>query len=434
MSQPSAIAAVTETLRALIAAEGVVSNVTALPPDQAGSPGDRRVNLFLYHLGISSALRNQEFPWQGRSGGDSQQNPPPFTLPLQLHYLLTVHADDEVAAHEVLGPAMRVLHDHAQLTGQEIRDAAQAAGLNSDLHLQSEKVKVTPLNMSTDEMMKIWTAFQSPYRLSVGYEVSVVLIESARPSVSPLPVLRRGAEDRGPVAIAGNSVPVITALLRSDGSSPFTTGFAGTDLIIEGVNLGESPRIRLRLASDVAAAGATILTTAKRIAPGAPGGSSTAERLRLPLTAADLPAAGPLVLCLEVPDAVQPTEDVGSPPVAQPRWWHSNEVGLSIAPRITSAPGPAVPGPNPGEVVVTLNIEPGVRATQRAVLLLNGTEHPVTTIDATTPGAPEFTIAAPAAGTYAVRLRLDGVDMPELIKDPAKSFFEFAPGKEVVIP
>src|SRR6478752_3869970 len=151
MSQPSAIAAVTETLRALLATEGLVSNVTALPPDQAVNPGDRRVNLFLYHLGINQALRNQEFPWQGRGGGDSQTNPPPFTLPLQLHYLLTVYAEDEVAAHEALGSAMRVLHDHAQLTEKEIRDAAQNAGLDSNLHLQAEKVKITPLNMGTDE-------------------------------------------------------------------------------------------------------------------------------------------------------------------------------------------------------------------------------------------------------------------------------------------
>lgn len=430
MSQPSAIAAVTETLRALIAAEGILSNVTALAPDQAGSPGDRRVNLFLYHLGISPALRNQEFLWQSRGGGDSQAHPPPFTLPLQLHYLLTVHADDEVSAHEVLGPAMRVLHDHAQLTEQEIRGAAAAAGLNSDLHLQPEKVKVTPLNMSTDEMMKIWTAFQSPYRLSVGYEVSVVLIESARPSISPLPVLRRGAEDHGPVALAGSSAPVITALLRSDGSSPFTTGFAGSDVIIEGINLGATPRVRLRLASDVAAANATILT-ATRIAADQPGSSTGIERCRLALTAADLPAAGPLALCLEVPDAVQPTEDVGSPPVTQPRWWHSNEVGLSIAPRIT---GPVADvTPLAGEAVIILTIEPGARATQRAVLLLDGLEHPVTLINAATATATEFTIAAPAAATYAVRLRLDGVDLPELVKDPAKSFFEFAPGQEVTI-
>lgn len=420
MSQPSAIAAVTETLRALIAAEGLVANVTALPPDQAASPGDRRVNLFLYHIGINTALRNQEFPWQSRGGGDSQAHPLAFTLPVQLHYLLSVHADDEVAAHEVLGPAMRVLHDHAQLTEDEIRNAAAAAGLNADLHLQPEKVKVTPLNMSTDEMMKIWTAFQSAYRLSVAYEVSVAIIESARPTFTPLPVLRRGSEDRGPVALAGRGAPVITALYRGDGTSPFTTGFAGDDVIIEGVGFGDAPGVRLRLASDIEAAHATVLTTAVRL---------SADRLRLTLTAADLPAAGPLALSIEVPDAVQATEPDGTP-----RFWHSNEAGLSIAPRITAAPAPAVPGPGAGEVVITLAIEPGALETQRVVLLLNGTEHPVSLINSTVPNAPEFTITAPAPGTYNVRLRLDGVDMPELMKDPAKTFFEFAPGKEVVIP
>src|SRR5688572_16588798 len=98
MSHPSAIAAVTETLRSLIAAEGIVPDVTAMPPDLAASPGNRRVNLFLYHIGLNGALRNQEFPWQGRGGGDTQAHPAPFLLPLRLHYLLTAFADDDIAA------------------------------------------------------------------------------------------------------------------------------------------------------------------------------------------------------------------------------------------------------------------------------------------------------------------------------------------------
>jgi len=191
MSHPSAIAAVTETLRSLIASEGLVPDVTALPPDQAASGTNRRVNLFLYHIGINAALRNQEFPWQGRGGGDTQAHPPPFLLPLQLHYLLTSFADNEVESHEALGHAMRVLHDHAQLTAEEIENAvtnAQVPLPESNIHLQPEKVKVSLIAMNTDEMTKIWTAFQSAYRLSIAYEVSVVLIDSTRPSFTPRPV------------------------------------------------------------------------------------------------------------------------------------------------------------------------------------------------------------------------------------------------------
>src|SRR6185436_15992607 len=139
MSQPSAIAAVTETLRSLIAAEGIVADVTAMPPDLALNPGNRRVNLYLYHIGINAALRNQEFPWQGSGGGGTQANPPPFLLPLQLHYLLTAFADDDIQSHEALGHAMRVLHDHAQLTPAEIEAAVQNSQIplpDSDIHLQ----------------------------------------------------------------------------------------------------------------------------------------------------------------------------------------------------------------------------------------------------------------------------------------------------------
>lgn len=429
MSQASAIAAVTETLRALLGREGEVPDVTSLPPDQAEAAGGRRVNLFLYHLGIDTALRNQEFPWQGRSGGNSQKHPPPFVLPLQLHYLLTVYDQDEVAAHGALGSAMLVLHDHAQLTKQEIRLAADSAGLDSDLHLQPENVKVTPLNMSADEMMKIWTAFQKSYRLSVAYEVSVVLIESQRPSFSALPVLRRGADDRGPVAIPGNIEPVITALLRANGSSPFTTGFAGDVLIIEGVNLGTAPRVRLRRVSDHNAAN-TSQITATRLSSDAPGGSATAERCQLPLVAAGLPAAGPLALSIEVSFTVEVPDDV-NPGKTKPetRTWRSNEVVLCIAPRILNV----LPIADADPITVTLQIEPGAAPDQRAVLLLDGREHPAQ-LDTTNPDRPELTFVKPNPGTYRARLRLDGVDLPEITTDATTGHLKFVDDKTVDIP
>lgn len=414
MSNPAAIAAVTETLRSLIAAGGVVGGVTALPPDRAAEPGMRTVNVYLYHIGIDAGLRNQEFPWQGRGGGDSQISPPALAMPLLLHYMITAFADDDVKAQEALGPAMRVLHDHAVLTEAEIRNAAETAGLDSDLHLQRESVKVTMQSLGIDEITKIWTAFQSPFRLSVTYEVSVVLIESARTSSSPLPVLRRGLDDRGVSALAGGGLPIITALTRSDRKLAFNTGFAGDTVRVEGQGFSPDAKVLLRRILAIGELG-------KLLTPD----SVSAGNLTVTLDPVAISAAGPFALCVVVPDPANPPSD-GS----LDGWWRSNEIGIGIAAKIT--PPLSVESPSDGLVKITAKVIPDVLPGQHVALLINGRETPATVVT-DTHGAPEFTLDSLAPGTYGVRLRVDGVDLPGIVKD-SDGLYVFASGEEVVIP
>ena len=72
----------------------------------------------------------------------------------------------------------------------------------SDLAEQVELIKITPQPMSTEEASKLWTAFQTNYRPSAAYHVSVVLIEGAA-TRSPLPVLTRGKPDPVPSRESG---------------------------------------------------------------------------------------------------------------------------------------------------------------------------------------------------------------------------------------
>ncbi len=51
-------------------------------------------------------------------------------------------------------------------------------------------MRITLQPLSVEEISKLWTAFQTQFRTSVSYQVSVVLIESQRPAKTPLPVLR----------------------------------------------------------------------------------------------------------------------------------------------------------------------------------------------------------------------------------------------------
>ncbi len=201
-----AIAAVTATLRSLLfenmQSQAGVTNVTTLPPDKANQ-GDtgRRLNLFLYHVDFNAAWRNQPIP--GRTKPGEIGHPP---LALSLHYLLTAYGDaeQEETDHVLLGTAMRVLHDHPVLTAKLIRNAIgdpRSPLAQSRLEKQFEPVRVTPEVLSIDEVSKLWTTFQSQYRVSASYLASVVLLESTKPTRTPLPVLKRGEDDSG-VAVA----------------------------------------------------------------------------------------------------------------------------------------------------------------------------------------------------------------------------------------
>ncbi len=212
MSNELAIAACTSTLRHVLQDwfnnSGMTAEVTTLPLDRASQDNPtNRVNLFLYHMLPNAAWRNQPIPQRGENS-----NPP---LALNLYYLLTAYGDDvngglvEETDHKLLGHAMTVFHDRPVLDAKDIRDATNASdgasgpapvSLNqSDLHKQTERIRITPEPLNLDELMKLWGTFhQSPYRISAAYQASVVLLESRGSTSSPFPVLARGENDIGP--------------------------------------------------------------------------------------------------------------------------------------------------------------------------------------------------------------------------------------------
>jgi hypothetical protein len=193
-----AIAAVTATLRAILFKAADVSDVTTLPPDRANQGvSGQRLNLFLYHVSHNAAWRNQVVPTRVKAG---ETGHPP--LALTLHYLLTAYDDDQgdESDHTLLGKAMLSLHDKPVISRDQIQDALSSSSKlsTSRLDRQFEPVRLTPETLSVDEMSKLWTTFQTQYRVSTSYQASVVLLESRKPTVTPLPVLKRGPQDRGP--------------------------------------------------------------------------------------------------------------------------------------------------------------------------------------------------------------------------------------------
>src|SRR5262249_40292104 len=56
---------------------------------------------------------------------------------------------------------------------------------------QLELIKITPEALSNEDIFKLWMAFQTHYRPTTSYQLSVVLIQETQPFKSNLPVQAR---------------------------------------------------------------------------------------------------------------------------------------------------------------------------------------------------------------------------------------------------
>lgn len=405
MSNSLAIAAVTLALRRLLDttvpqldSDLMGLQVTTRTPDAARTNvnGDS-LNLFLYRAVTNAAWSNMDPPFAVRPGESGLP-----ALALDLHYLLTVYSgeasDSTAASHRVLGAAMSVLHDHPLLDGDEIN----AALAGSDVKSQPERVRISPIQLSVDDLSKLWGGFATQYRTSVAYVVSVLLIDSRRPTNSPLPVLTRGRDDTGVVAVA-SAGPLLRALIPPR-SQPAVR--LGEELTVDGSQLTD-PATTFRFTSLVPEPPAPVELARRPVNTGEPADQ---VKVRILPLAEDPDALGRWAPGFASVVAVLAPPDV---PVVT-----SNAVTVAIAPAITLRPravdGPAAPGSN-----LTVTCSPRIRADQRVALLLAGRQVAPASLTNPNPNQPNFpqtpttlTFVVPEvpAGTYPVRLRVDGVD------------------------
>jgi hypothetical protein len=434
MSSHFALAAVSAVLRRLLSLGlgdlGALGNVvvTALPPDriQTGANESSQLNLYLHQVLPNTGWRNGSLPSHNASG-ERMTNPP---LALDLHYLLSAYGADELFAEALLGYGMQVLHETPVLNRAFIRDtwtggaltpveeALAAAGLAD----QIEQIKVTPHYLNSEEVSKLWTAFQAQYRPSAWYQASVVLIEGTRPARSPLPVLRRGPDDRGPVAVT----PPFAALTRAHpAQGEFLPAVRlGEELAILGEQLNDQGLLRVHHPR---------LQLTFELPPAA---ERTVTRLTLHIPGPDEDPTGvagwacgfyTVLLVIQRPNLPA---------------WTTNAVPFALAPTITvvrpadaAAPLAVAAGDE-----VTLTCVPRIRPTQeaRTEVLLGMQPVAVDEIatpedDLTQPTTLRFTVPALAAGEYVVRLRVDGVDSLPVLVTGTPPRLDFDPEQKVMI-
>ncbi|TYO63531.1 DUF4255 domain-containing protein [Bradyrhizobium hipponense] len=397
MSNPAAIAAVTATIRNLLTTgvtadpDLVDTTVTMQAPHLARTNGNsaNQINIFLYNVRPSGSWLNMPSPVTVRPGE--------FGVPvlgLNLYYLITVFGRDNDAqrpfSHQLLGRAMSTLHDHPLLGADEIK----AALADNDLWNQAERVRFTLQPLSVDEIGKMWPGFQTHYQLSVAYEAAVVLIDSARPIVTPLPVLTRGRSDSGISALANvlSQFPTIDSVEPPD-KQPMA--LPGNAIKLGGRNLS-GDRVTVKFASPRLPA---------PIEVPADGASSDSEVIvKIPDDSANFPA-GLYTIAAVVRKRSEPDQSGNEMP---PSVHTSNETPLSVAPRITSNL-PVEAQIAQGTATISLNCAPEVRPEQRVSLLLGSTEISAAPRTAQT-GQLAFAVTDAVAGEFWIRLRVDGVD------------------------
>jgi hypothetical protein len=390
MSNSLAVATVTSALQHLLT-EAVKAfpggaGVTVRPPDKARlTPPSNQLNVFLYHTTLDPAWRNQDMPnvKPGESGF------PP--LPLVLHYVITAYGEadeDDIKAHQLLGRAMSVLHDHPILGPDELVGLVSGA----DLQNQVERIRISAQTLSVDDMYKLWTAFQTQYRISAAYEVSVVLIESRQATRTPLPVLTRGQDDSGAVAQAALDLPFPVLDVATPPNRQLVA-LVGDELTLSGRHLLGAGNIRF--------------TTPRVELPPQPTVSVSDTEIKVVL-----PAQLPAGICTVAALFSQP----GQPDRT------SNELPLAVAPRIKNLPAAPVQRDGKGTAIVNLTCEPQVLKGQAVFLLLGQRQVPLQVV--LPAPALRFIVADATPGTFFVRVRVDGVDSLLIDRRPEVPIFD----------
>ncbi len=188
MADIRAIEGVHNTLAAI--ATGAVAGLNPRPAITVG-PLDRdddilRLNWFLHTLRANPAFSNMEPP---TTGTRTARGRPP--LALELGYVLTSHpgsltltGQQQQFADRGLAAVMQALHTRAIIAEGDPDLAPEAAPL-------VEPLRITMETLDLDAISKIWTAASRPARTTVGYRVSLAVVDSTETHVPGPPVRER---------------------------------------------------------------------------------------------------------------------------------------------------------------------------------------------------------------------------------------------------
>jgi hypothetical protein len=363
--------------------------ITSFSPDliKTGASEQPQLNLFMYYASINPALRNLGLPSMS-AGGGKLSNP---ALALNLHYLVTAYGANQFDPEILLGWAMQVFHEmpvippatiQAALTGLLSQSTPESKLIaTSTLPNQVEHIRITPETLTTEEIYRLWAAFQTNYRPTTSYQISVVVIQDTQSYTSNLPAQRRT------VSALPMQVPAI------DSITP-TNATAGQLITISGSNfLGDSPADTL-----------VSFDSNPGVAPDVVQGNFV--RITLPATLEAGPRVVRVVRTVTYPGSTVPHPGFSSAPSV-----------FQLLPTIVI---PAAQGTTPFAVTqgaaFTVTLSPAVGSTQQAVLSIGDYAVPIDARPTTGP-ASSTTLTFPIpttipVGLYPLSVSIDGAQSP----------------------
>ena len=215
-----------------------VGNAIAVTAGPLDRPVDgKRLNWFLYRITPAASHLNMEPP---QTGWTTRRGRPP--LALTLHYLLsgdpgemTPDGNEIEAVHDALTAVMQVLHENpilgpdtviTTLPNRTVSDTATA------LAQLIEPLRITLDPVPLETVTGVWASGLKSLRVSVAYQISLLLVPSPVPFAPGPPVLEPI------VAVSPSAGPHISAVVP-----PIATATRPVLIAVRG--LGEQVRVEL---------------------------------------------------------------------------------------------------------------------------------------------------------------------------------------------
>lgn len=120
------------------------------------------LGIYLHRLTIDPHGRTRQFAPQGTDSTGRRSE-----LPVNLHFLLIANAGSATIEADLMSWAMVELANQNQLDVSHIADLDDEWG-------ERETLNITPEEMSTEDLMRIWDVFESAYTNTVPYVARTV--------------------------------------------------------------------------------------------------------------------------------------------------------------------------------------------------------------------------------------------------------------------
>lgn len=242
MSNYLAIATVTACLQRMLQASVQLdldgARVTTVRPNNLGSgTPEKGVNLYMYQVSLNPVWqKNAEVRMRSTRDAGAKKS----RTALDLHYILSFYGNEtELEPQRLLGSVVKILSDRISLTRETIyetlADSSYPYLTDSNLADQTEEICFTPMDLSLEDLSKVWSVFfQTPYSISLVYKATVVMIEGEESAYRALPVRERALSGVIPFI----NRPLVEQVVSQSGK--FDPILANSTLVIRGKNLSSN--------------------------------------------------------------------------------------------------------------------------------------------------------------------------------------------------